>query len=568
MRWFTSFLALLSIGTLALPATAEDALHSYALIVGSNRGGPGQKRLDYAEDDAERMGSLLAELGRVPAHQVRLLTAPSAAALREALSEMRRALAGHAERGERAQLIFYYSGHARARALSLGDDEFGIAELRTVLTGLPSTLTVVVLDACQSGAFSGVKGAHPVADFSQVSVSSLRSEGLAVMASSTEAELSQESRELGAGYFTHHLLVGLRGAGDVDRDGRVSLDEAYRYAYTQTLSSTALTRVGMQHATLETAISGRGDVPLSYPTDADAQLVLPAAVEGRVLVQLPARGAIVAELAKARGTELSLALPAGGYDVLVRESGATRALSCAMLLVSGQRSVLGASGCRSVVLDDDTQKRDSTSRSAPFERWFGELGLSFSQRPNDAYSQSFETFGFTPDVRWDWLGGPWDRARQLHASAAVGLGVARNFALLMRFDGLERREYLRYDELQQLSWEPDVYHFRTHAVMAAIRVRYPLWEELLVPYVEAGGGLGFGRGTFHHGKREITDHNFGPAVRAAAGVTLGRGLFGAYLAGGFVYAPITQNRFGQQHNDGGGFAELGLRIHSFKGREP
>jgi hypothetical protein len=64
----------------------------------------------------------------------------------------------------------------------------------------------VVLDACQSGAFSGVKGASAAGDFSISSVRDLHSSGVAVMASSTGSELSQESSELKSSYFTHHLL--------------------------------------------------------------------------------------------------------------------------------------------------------------------------------------------------------------------------------------------------------------------------------------------------------------------------------------------------------------------------
>ena len=62
-----------------------------------------------------------------------------------------------------------------------------------------------------------------------------------VLASSTASELSQESEALRASYFTHHLLSGLRGAADADRDGRVTLSEAYRYAYNRTLVATAAT---------------------------------------------------------------------------------------------------------------------------------------------------------------------------------------------------------------------------------------------------------------------------------------------------------------------------------------
>ena len=41
--------------------------------------------------------------------------------------------------------------------------------------------------------------------------SRLDASGLAVLASSSSAELSQESDQLRSGYFTHHLLVSLRG---------------------------------------------------------------------------------------------------------------------------------------------------------------------------------------------------------------------------------------------------------------------------------------------------------------------------------------------------------------------
>ena len=85
------------------------------------------------------------------------------------------------------------------------------------------------------------------------------------MASSSPQELSQESDELKGSYFTHHLVTALRGAGDADGDGRVSLDEAYRYAYRRTLASTARTQVGEQHVTLETDLAGQGDVPVTYP---------------------------------------------------------------------------------------------------------------------------------------------------------------------------------------------------------------------------------------------------------------------------------------------------------------
>ena len=92
----------------------------------------------------------------------------------------------------RPQLLFYYSGHARADAITLGREELPLAELRQ-RPAAAGTLTVVVLDACQSGAFSRIKGAEPTADFSFNSVARLDTAGVAVMASSSASELWQES---------------------------------------------------------------------------------------------------------------------------------------------------------------------------------------------------------------------------------------------------------------------------------------------------------------------------------------------------------------------------------------
>src|SRR4029077_7292399 len=140
--------------------------------------------------------------------------------------------------------------------------------------------------------------AAPAADFSYNSVLGLTQKGLAVMASSTAEELSQESDELKASFFTHPLLTGLRGAGDSDGDGRVSLDEAYRYAYRRTLASTARTQGGEQHVPPETDMAGQGEIPVTYPAEARAQLDLPASLEARILVQQRPSGAVMADVQK------------------------------------------------------------------------------------------------------------------------------------------------------------------------------------------------------------------------------------------------------------------------------
>src|SRR4029077_15309162 len=136
--------------------------------------------------------------------------------------------------------------------------------------------------------------------------------------------LSQESDQLTSSYFTHHLLLALRGAGDANCDGRVSLDEEYRYTYNRTLAVTAVTAVGAQHATLETALKGKGDVVLTRPSSASSQLIVPAALEARMLIQHRASGSVFGDLDKARGRDLRLAVVGGDYTVLVRRGDEVR----------------------------------------------------------------------------------------------------------------------------------------------------------------------------------------------------------------------------------------------------
>ena len=184
----------LAIGVSADAARADGAAsashaRAYAVIVGDNVGGSGQQTLRFAEDDARRMAQVLPELGHYDAGDVRVLVRPDAAHLLAAVDELAARARANAERGEQAEVLFYFSGHARASAFNLGGEELPLTTLRERLRAVPTTLTIVVLDACQSGAFSRIKGAEPAADFSYNSVSRLTQQGLAVMASSTAEEL-------------------------------------------------------------------------------------------------------------------------------------------------------------------------------------------------------------------------------------------------------------------------------------------------------------------------------------------------------------------------------------------
>ena len=93
---------------------------------------------------------------------------------------------------------------------------------------------VVILDCCHSGAFSrGIKGSvgEPVDTGTR-----FEGDGRIVLAASDAMQYAYEGDILvGTGtrsLFTHYLVEGLKtGMADLDRDGEITIDELYTYAY-------------------------------------------------------------------------------------------------------------------------------------------------------------------------------------------------------------------------------------------------------------------------------------------------------------------------------------------------
>jgi hypothetical protein len=461
---------------------------AYALVVGTNRGGPGQGDLRYAERDARRVAELLTDLGGYHASRVELIEQPSRAGLVDALAAVERKLAQHAARGEKSLFLFYYSGHARSTGLNLGHEILPLAQLRERLQALPSTVVLAVLDACQSGAFSRVKGAEPAADFSFNSVTQLSTAGIAVMASSGASELSQESDRLQSSFFTHHLLAALRGVADLDRDGHVTLAEAYRYAYHRTLTDTASTSVGSQHATLETGLRGKGELVLSYPAQAGAQLDLPLAVQGDLLIERRPSGSVIAELHKAAGESLRLALPPGEYRAVWRREKAEargEVRVCALQLRDGQVTIFAPSACErapemevaALKGDEDEDDGASARRRAP---WALELGGGLKSA--QGYSNRSGQRGF------QLVGAVGERP----AFSLAGVRrLGSNLELVIDLRQLDQQTYLRLFDTP----ERDRFSFRVFGLGTQLRAVARLWGGRMNLYLQGGVGFTLGRRT-------------------------------------------------------------------------
>jgi Caspase domain len=296
----------------ALPARASDEPHRIAVLLARNDGGADRPILQYTHSDAQKLADVLVDVGGVQASDVTLMLEPDRRGVLAALARVQ------ASAGRATELFVYYSGHSDADGLILGDERIAYAELKKAIHDVPAGVRVVVLDSCAAGAFTKLKGGVRKPGF--LSDQAVGVIGTAVLTASSDDESAQESTRLRGSFFTHSLVTGMRGAADASLDGRVSLMEAYQYAFADTLARTEGTSGGAQHAAFDMRMSGSGDLVMTDLRDASSTLVLADEIAGRVFVR-DARGQLIAEMKKGAGAPLSLALAPGRYAVTVQGGG-------------------------------------------------------------------------------------------------------------------------------------------------------------------------------------------------------------------------------------------------------
>lgn len=310
----------------------------YALFVGASQGGAGRAVLRYAIRDAERMETLFGELGGVPSQDSRVLRDPSPSAIDTALRSIDAEIAasgrdspGGKSAARPTQLLFYYSGHSDESGLLLGEQRLPYSHLRTLLSAVHADVKIAILDSCASGAFALRKGGRAEAPFlpQELSQEASSLSGHAFLTSSSATEVAQESERVRGSFFTHYLSTGLRGAADADKNGLVTLQEAYRFAFEETLARTEATLYGAQHAAYDIQLAGVGDLVLTELRRSTAQIILPEDIRGRIYLR-DTRGHLLAELDRSPGASspatktsglLQLSVPADVYRVTVDDGG-------------------------------------------------------------------------------------------------------------------------------------------------------------------------------------------------------------------------------------------------------
>lgn len=221
----------------------------WAVVIGISQY-KGVQPLRYADKDAEAFHEYLTQYIGVPKDQITLLLND-----RATLMTLKRTLGTELKRkaGEKDTVIVYYAGHGAPEAdASAGDDDglekyivpydadprdlystgLPMREVETIFQRLTPERIIFITDSCYSGATAGrtFATASRRAVVSETFLSRLsKGKGRVVLTASKASEVSEEREDLGHGVFTYYLLEGLKGKADADKDGIVTVDEAYSY---------------------------------------------------------------------------------------------------------------------------------------------------------------------------------------------------------------------------------------------------------------------------------------------------------------------------------------------------
>jgi hypothetical protein len=302
----------------AEPAADTTSLRRFALIASSNDGGPNRTRLHFANSDGESVGRVLAGLGGVRESDLILLGDATRSRLTQAFADLKSRVGRESRPQVRREVFVYFSGHSDEEGLLLGGERVTYRELRQWIDAMGADVRIAILDSCASGALIRFKGGVHKAPF--LSDVSTQARGHAFLTASSADEAAQESDRVGAAYFTHFLLSGMRGAADANHDRRVTLNEAYQFAYNETLQRTETSRAGAQHPAYDIQLAGTGDLVMTDLHTSTSRLVLARDLAGRIYVR-DQIGRLIVELRKEPTYPVELGLDAGRYRVVLDRDG-------------------------------------------------------------------------------------------------------------------------------------------------------------------------------------------------------------------------------------------------------
>jgi ABC-type transport system substrate-binding protein len=214
----------------------------YALIIGNTEyTDPGLAQLTAPGRDAEDFARVLDDREIGAFDEVSILLNEPEYVVREAIDDF------FNNKKPDDLLVLYFSGHGvrdelgalylavkntirtKLRATGIKSDY-----IREVMDQSRSKRQVLILDCCNSGAFSqGTKAATGVSI--GIATAFEAGYGRIILTASDSTQFAWEGDkvigETDNSLFTHFLVEGLKGEADRDSDGRITVDELYDYAY-------------------------------------------------------------------------------------------------------------------------------------------------------------------------------------------------------------------------------------------------------------------------------------------------------------------------------------------------
>lgn len=407
-------------------ASTTTPLRRFALVIGSNNGGSLREKLRYAGHDAATIADVLRQLGGVSPVDLSLLSEPDTRDVDRAFDELSARARSERKRGQRVELVVYYSGHADESGILVGGAHYEYARLRQRIRDVPADVHIAIVDSCASGSFTRMKGGTKLPPF--LRDSSNQVQGFAFLSSSSATEDAQESDRIGASFFTYFFVAGLRGAADRNHDGKITLSEAYQFSYEQTLGRTQNTAHGPQHPAYDMQLSGTGEMVITDLRSTESALLLPAALRGRITI-VDKSGRVAVELTKEAGEPLSLALPNETYSVHVENSNgefvATVTIDHAGEIAFEEGALRPASPEKTVARrasrHDDDDDGDDDDRRHGRSPWYRKIAASFGEGIRVERPQTQTDFDALIT-----LGGT---SREVHGNPVVGVAETGDLSL-------------------------------------------------------------------------------------------------------------------------------------------
>ena len=243
----------------------------WAVVVGINDY-PHTRRLKWAVNDAKAFYRHLVDVIQIPPENVTLLLNKDAS-----LSHLRSSLGTHLKKmaGKEDMVIIYFAGHGATEKDVLSPDGDGLEkyllpydvdpqdlyasalpmrEISHIFYRIQSQRIIFIADSCYSGASGGrtISLSGIRANISDAFLDRIAGgKGTVIMTASGANEVSAEDEKLQHGVFTFYLLEGLAGAADADKDGLVTVDEAYRYVSTHVPRATGQEQHPVKKGTVE-----------------------------------------------------------------------------------------------------------------------------------------------------------------------------------------------------------------------------------------------------------------------------------------------------------------------------